>query len=109
VVAAILGADGHHVVEAANGAEGLARMREGCSVDLVLTDLGMPGMTGWEVARAVKALQPAVLVGLLTGWEVQPEDAPEDRAAVDFIISKPVTREGLRAAITQALGRQRAH
>jgi signal transduction histidine kinase/CheY-like chemotaxis protein len=109
VVAAILGADGHHVVEAANGVEGLARMREGCPVDLVLTDLGMSGMTGWEVARAVKVLQPAVLVGLLTGWEVQPEDAPEDRAAVDFIVSKPVTREGLRAAITQALVRQRIH
>jgi len=99
VVAEILAAQGHEVVQAAGGQEGLAYLDRGVPLDLVLTDLGMPGMTGWEVARAAKARRPTLRVGLLTGWGEQPLAKPEDRAAADFVIAKPVTVDGLRAAL----------
>jgi CheY-like chemotaxis protein len=99
VVAEILVAQGHEVVQAAGGAEGLACLDRDGSFDLVLTDLGMPGMTGWEVARAVKSRRPAVQVGLLTGWGEQPAVKAEERAAADFVLAKPITVDGLRAAL----------
>ena len=99
VVAEILASQGHEVVQAAGGVEGLEYLDRGSPVDLILTDLGMPGMTGWEVARAAKARRPSLSVGLLTGWGEQPIAKPEDRAAADFVIAKPVTVAGLKAAI----------
>jgi len=96
VIAEMLEEDGHQVIEAASGAEGLARLAETPGVDLVLTDLGMPGMTGWDVARAIKTMHPSLLVGLVTGWGAEPQARPEERAAVDFILPKPVTQVALR-------------
>ncbi len=45
---------GHSVLATAGGREGLARLEAGDSVDMVLTDLKMPEMSGWEVAKVVK-------------------------------------------------------
>ena len=104
VIAEMLEEDGHRVIEAASGAEGLARLAETPGVDLVLTDLGMPDMTGWDVARAIKAMHPALLVGLVTGWGAEPQARPEERVAVDFILSKPVTQVALRATMGKLIG-----
>ena len=60
----------HQVVVANDGVSGLARFRES-RFDLVMTDLAMPGMSGWQVARAVKATRPQVPVVLVTGWGVE--------------------------------------
>jgi signal transduction histidine kinase len=98
-LAKLLTSQRHRVVQAAGGEEGLAQLGAGEPVDLVLTDLGMPGMTGWEVARAVKARWPHLPVGLITGWGEEPEGSDEERQAVDFVISKPVTLDTLRAAL----------
>src|SRR5882724_9909374 len=51
VIALMLAFDGHTVLTASNGEEGLARLAAGESVDLVLTDLMMPQINGWDVAR----------------------------------------------------------
>lgn len=102
VLGAMLTEDGHTVVEASSGAAGLAQLAAGTPIDLVLTDLGMPGMTGWEVARAAKASHPHVRVGLITGWGEEPKASPEDRAGADFILAKPLTLEALRTAMSAA-------
>jgi signal transduction histidine kinase/CheY-like chemotaxis protein len=104
VIAEILAQQGHQVVEAAGGADGLAHLEREGSFDLLLTDLGMPGMTGWEVARAAKARRPTLRVGLITGWGEQPAGKPEDRAAADFVLPKPITVDGLRAALEHVRG-----
>ena len=102
-MAEALADDGHAVTRAESGKDALAHLASGQPVDLVLTDLGMPGMTGWEVARAVKASYPTVSVGLVTGWGANPKGAPDDRAAVDFVLAKPVTRETIRSCLAQLL------
>jgi CheY-like chemotaxis protein len=79
-------------------------------VDIVLTDLGMPEVTGWDVARAVKARTPARPVILLTGWGDQP--TPDDRDSdssrlVDRVLGKPFRVEvllGMIADLTCAGG-----
>jgi CheY-like chemotaxis protein/anti-sigma regulatory factor (Ser/Thr protein kinase) len=96
VVAEMLTAQGHTVIPASGGGEGLALLEAGQKIDLVLTDLGMPGMTGWDVARAVRARWPGLPVGMLTGWGEQIDDATPDRQMVAGVLSKPATPEGLR-------------
>jgi signal transduction histidine kinase len=101
VVADMLAEDGHQIVQAAGGAEGLARLTSEGRVDLVLTDLGMLGMNGWEVARAVRAAYPSTVVGLITGWDEGLGPKPGEPGQVDLIVKKPVTQETLRDVIAQ--------
>ncbi|HEX2436782.1 MAG TPA: GAF domain-containing protein [Methylomirabilota bacterium] len=91
--------DGHTVVAVASGAEGLACLADGGRFDVVVTDLGMPEMTGWDVARAVRTRHPGLPVGLITGWAVALEISDEERRGVDFIIAKPYTIDALRSAL----------
>ncbi len=94
-----LAEDGHSVIAAASGPEGLARLADGVKVDVVFTDLGMPEMTGWDVARAVRTRYPGLPVGLITGWAVALEISDEERRAVNFVIAKPYTTEALRSVL----------
>jgi PAS domain S-box-containing protein len=96
----LLRAIGHSVSEAPDGPTALARLRQ-TPVDLVLTDLGMPGMSGWELAGAIKQQHPTLPILLLTGWQEQrPEDAA-NRQHVDAILGKPVRMETLREALAE--------
>ena len=70
-------------------------------MDLVLADLGMLGMNGWEVARAVRAGFPGAVVGLITGWVEGLEPKPVVPGQADFIVRKPVTLEALRDMVAQ--------
>jgi signal transduction histidine kinase/CheY-like chemotaxis protein len=90
---------GHTVLQAPGGRDGLQQLEGGERVDVVITDLGMPGMNGWEVARGVKARWPDLPVGLVTGWAMGNESTPEEVGRVDFVIAKPYTLEGLHATL----------
>ena len=70
-------------------------------MDLVLTDLGMLGMNGWDVVRAVRSAYPATVVGVITGWNEGVEPKAPAPVQVDLIVRKPVTLEMLRDAVAQ--------
>ncbi len=99
LVAAMLAEQGHTVTAAAGGSDGLAKLESGQAVDLVLTDLGMPEMNGWQVAKAVKARWPGVRVGVITGWGESPAASPAERESVDFVLAKPFSAEALDRAL----------
>ncbi len=69
---------------------------------MVVTDLAMPGMTGWEVARAVKRVAPGVRVILASGFgvEVSPEDLRTH--GVDLVLAKPLRLQDIESAIAMA-------
>jgi PAS domain S-box-containing protein len=98
--AQLLRAIGHTVVETESGAAGLAALAAQ-AVDLVLTDLGMPEMTGWEVAQRVKATRPHLPVILLTGWGQQISHTTPGQEYVDRVLGKPVRLADLQAAIAE--------
>jgi len=79
---------GHRVIEASDGESGM-RYLEGDRFDLVLTDLGMPGMNGWEVVKRIKARIPQVPVALITGWGTDLDQEKIKESGVDRIIGKP--------------------
>jgi signal transduction histidine kinase len=94
-LAEMLATRGHTVITAGGGAEALRRLEEDPAFDLLLTDLVMPSMTGWELAGAARARRPRLAVGVVTGWGDVPEATSGSRASVDFVLSKPVTLEAL--------------
>ena len=70
-------------------APGTAASPEAKSIDLLITDLGMPGITGFEVARQVKRKDPHVSVALITGWAVELDDQKVRTNGIDLVITKP--------------------
>jgi CheY-like chemotaxis protein len=105
-VVALLRSLGHEVVEADTGATGLALLRE-APVDLVLTDLIMPGLTGWDVAASAKTLDPELPVVLVTGAAQAIRPNQPERDCVDAILAKPCRLADLEAVIG-GLARSRA-
>lgn len=94
--------DQHQTVMAANGQEGLERFQEG-SFDLVLTDRVMPGMDGQELATAIRALNPAQPIIMLTGYGDLSSGGPMVEG-VDLVVGKPFSLKVLRQAISDVLG-----
>jgi len=68
VLARMLSQLSHQVTVTKNGDEALQIFREK-EFDMVMTDLGMPGMSGWEVCKRIKEVSPHTPVGMITGWE----------------------------------------
>jgi GAF domain-containing protein/ActR/RegA family two-component response regulator len=103
VVADILTTAGHVAVVAESGQEALDRFTAE-PFDLVFTDLAMPGMTGWQVARAVKAKAPEVPVVMMSGFGV--EVAPEELRSngVDLVLAKPLQIQDVLRAVATTRG-----
>jgi len=97
-LADMLVSSGHAVLTASGGEEALAIVEREPRLDLVLTDLVMPGMTGWDVAMGAKTRRPQLAVGLITGWG-EPMDEDSSQHEIDFVVDKPVTLEILREAL----------
>ena len=102
IVAEVLSARGHSVTVAPGGREGLLSFSSG-GYDLVMTDLGMPDMNGWDVLRAVKDSRPATPVLVLTGWGDTTE-VPSG-ARPDGVLTKPFDLKRLATAVSEALAR----
>jgi CheY-like chemotaxis protein len=76
--------------------------------DLVFADLGMSGMSGWEVARSVKDLRPRTTVALVTGWGTQLDPERIMKNGVDLVVGKASTLDGITRAAKEAIGSQPA-
>jgi GAF domain-containing protein/CheY-like chemotaxis protein/anti-sigma regulatory factor (Ser/Thr protein kinase) len=88
----------HEVTVASQGFDGLEQFGK-ARYDLVLTDLAMPGMSGWQVAQAVKALRPEVPVVLVTGWGVELPAEQLRANGVDHVMTKPFRLDDVLAVV----------
>ncbi len=91
---------GHQVRGSSSGQQAF-RMLNTERFDVVITDLGMPGIPGSKVAEAAKQLSPAPHVILLTGWD-DPLNNTQSKY-VDEVLTKPVSIAKLSAAIESGL------
>jgi PAS domain S-box-containing protein len=78
----------HQVTLAEDGEKGIQLFKEE-KFDMVLTDLGMPGMSGWDVCRIIKKISPHTPVGMITGWGAEMNQSKIEEYGLDFFISKP--------------------
>lgn len=94
MLAALLAFDGHDVRTAANGPDALDVVRE-FSPEIAFLDIGLPGMSGFELARrlrAVPGLADATLVAV-TGWGRKEDRRESKNAGLDHHLTKPVNPE----------------
>jgi CheY-like chemotaxis protein len=94
----ILQKQGYLVTAVASGEEAL-EVLDRMSIDLVLTDQMMPGMTGTELTKLVKAMQPAMPVILISGMN----EIPADAGYADRFISKVGGPELLFRTVSEVL------
>lgn len=101
VAAAMLREAGHRVIEAGSGGAALERLdREAASIDLLIADLAMPGMNGFELARAARRERPDLPILFVTGFA---DMSRADEAAHETVLQKPFRAEDLAAKVAEAL------
>ena len=107
LLADILEREGCEVSLAGEGREAL-RLFDSAEYDAVFTDVGLPGMSGWEVARAVRERDEHVALAVITGWgdTVTPEEQSEAQA--DWIVPKPFTVERIAGLVGEISARKAA-
>lgn len=103
-LATLLRRDGHAVEVAEGGPAAISRCEVAGAFDAVITDLGMPGMDGRELARELRARWPRMPIILLTGWGSHL--IQQARGVNDFaeVLSKPPRAAEIRAALAKACG-----
>ena len=90
------------MLPAPDGLTAIARL-EAEPVDLVLTDLAMPGASGWEVAAARRERYPSTPIGLITGFGDRLEPGRIERHGIRFVVAKPFTSTELLREVSAAL------
>ncbi len=98
VLSEILESDGYNVDAAGSGKKGLA-FAERKDYAVVMVDLGMPDMSGRDVAKAVNTMKPATPIFLVTGWDVELQPAELIDWGVTGVITKPFTKTNVLAQI----------
>lgn len=96
--AAALRAQGHTVVTASS-AETALRVFEVGRYQVVLTDLGLPGQSGWQLLDQLRAIEPRLRIGIITGWSLQDVESELRIRGIDLAFVKPVDPERLLAAL----------
>jgi DNA-binding NtrC family response regulator len=102
-IARMLEAGGFTVVQASSAAEALERLaRESGEIDMVLSDVTMPGMSGIDLSYQIRELYPSMPVAIVSGDVSELERSIIGRTAVPFI-KKPFHAESLYSAVREAI------
>ena len=88
----ILEAEGCAVQLAENGNSALEILQTS-NFDAIFTDVGMPGMSGWELAQAIRATNQVVPIAVITGWGEAVGSNEQKAAGVDWVVAKPFTAD----------------
>ncbi len=102
ILSRMLRTKGHQVVVAPDGEEGIERFRSE-PFDLVLTDLGMPKLSGWDVGKTIKGLNPKIPIVMITGWGMELDRERLSESGIDLIISKPFNFDQVIQLVTEAI------
>ncbi|HEY1366254.1 MAG TPA: response regulator [Gaiellaceae bacterium] len=102
LITEILRRDGHDVVAVADAAEALPLAGDD-TIDLVVTDMTMPGMSGLDLARALQADRPGLPVLVVTGSRTEDVVAEATASGAAGVVAKPFSHAELRRAVAQAV------
>ena len=102
VLRELLSRHGYTVVTRPDGESGLVEL-ETRAFDLAMVDLGLPGISGLEVAHRLKTRWPATRVALMTGYGDRMGSEDVKSKGVDFVLAKPFSLDQLRSVVDHAL------
>ena len=93
----LLETEGHRVSSVGTVKEALAKLDspEGAEFEVLVTDIGLPDSSGWDLIPQARALRPTLRVGVVTGWEGH--NAPSEGA--DFMLRKPIRTSDFLAEV----------
>src|SRR4051812_18235007 len=104
VLELILATEGYRVTVCGNGLDALDLVRCGATrIDVVVSDVGLPGLRGDKLAAELRRVRPALPVVLMTGFSTVVKPGAEKALGVAAVLEKPVTIEDLLAAVRGAL------
>ncbi len=97
---------GYETIEAVDGPSGLRVIKTDAQIDLLITDVGLPGLTGRQLADAARRLRPGLKVLFCTGYahNAPPGNGSDLEPGVVEVISKPFTLDALAAKMREMLG-----
>ncbi len=98
----VLSSRGYAVMHASDGPEAFDRLARD-DYDVVYTDIKMPGMSGIEVAKRIKASRPWLPVVIVTGYGSQQNEAEAKEAGVEDFLRKPLSPEMIEGSLDRAL------
>src|SRR3989304_510201 len=98
----VLSSKGYAVITAADGEEALRKLNAE-TYDMVFTDIRMPGISGIEVAKHLKASQPWLPVVIVTGYGSEENQARAEEAGVSGFLRKPLSPEMIVGTTEMAL------
>ncbi len=84
-----------HTVQTAPNAESALRLFDDGKFDIVLSDLGLPDMNGWELIERLRSRDRSIRIGLITGWSVAENEEQLQRRGVEIVLTKPVDPDRL--------------
>ncbi len=97
--------EGCEAIPASNGADALALFDAG-NFDAIFTDIGMPGMSGWELSRAIRARDAQIPLAVITGWGDAVGAAEQKAAQVNWVVTKPFSMQRV-SEIIQDIGQRK--
>jgi CheY-like chemotaxis protein len=100
----ILRTYGHDVITS-DGGTALHHVQSG-NYDVVITDLAMPGITGWQVSEAVKRQHPDVPVILMSGFGIEIDAEERRRQRIDAVLPKPIAVDDLLTAVATVVAQR---
>jgi DNA-binding response OmpR family regulator len=102
IIAEIVSDLGYQALQAADGRNGLDVIKANIPLDLLITDVGLPGgMSGHQLAEAARKLHPEVKIILMTAYQIG--TTTWDAATDSYVLAKPFSIEDLAARICSLL------
>src|SRR2546426_9191156 len=100
LLADILQNEGYEVSLAEGGREALALFATG-KYEAIFTDVGMPGMSGWELARAIREHDETIPLAVITGWGEAVGSIEQEQAKVDWVVTKPFSINRINEIVSE--------
>ncbi len=92
----------HRADVAASGVEALSLLRNN-QYDLLITDIGMPDMNGWQLVERIKENYPEMKVAVVTGWGADVSNEEKEKYGVDKVLGKPIDMMQLKHMVGEVL------
>lgn len=94
---------GANILKAENGLKAVETVKAGHEIDVILMDMSMPVMNGFEATRIIKSLNKKIPVIALTSLNLEKQKKKIMDAGCDIVLHKPVEKEDLQNAIQQTI------
>ncbi|MFP4499280.1 MAG: response regulator [Vulcanimicrobiota bacterium] len=88
LLAEVLLGEGFNLTTVENGEKALQEIEQK-EFDLILTDLGMPGMSGFDLAERIRKINPSIPIIMATGWQAQLDTKKVEEYKINHVVGKP--------------------